>query len=204
MKNYPKKNYSSKPFSSTEQNSVKKLLFSTKKIPITHSSKDISSFSENKNEEKVVVKNSFNFSTMKIEHIPYFLMINLLYAWEFNGANFKKTYQLFKEILKEEKAPVRWKITFKEIEKTCSLIIQEKNRLDEEIEKKLINWEMTNLNLIKKTILRWAFFFLMDRRSLEEKKIIPYAIYFAKCLGEKKDYKFINGILDSYTKEKEN
>ena len=191
MKEHPNK---AKPLSSEE---VKSLLYSTKKTAIPSFKKEPTSLLETK-KEKITIKNSFEFNKIKTEYLPYFLMINFLYIYEFQKEGFRPSYKFFKEILLADGVKKKWQISFKEINQTTWEIIDQQSELDEKIKSHLVQWEIKRVSLIKKVILRWGIFFLTENKELPKNRVIPYSINFAKWLGEKKDYKFINGVLNHF------
>ena len=176
---------------------IKSLLYSTKKTTIVNSPLKPRPSLEI-NEESAVFKNSFEFHKMKAEYFPYFLMINFLYIFEFQETSFNASYKFFKEILIADGVKKKQLPPFKKIAKTTREIIKQRDELDQKIKSRLVKWELERLSLIKKTILRWGIFFLLEERELPKNKVMLYAVKFAQWLGEKKDYQFINGLLEHF------
>ena len=125
-------------------------------------------------------------------------MINFLYISEFQKEKFNPSYKFFKEILLAEGVKKKWQLSFSEISRTTWEIIDRQSELDEKIKKHLVQWQIKRISLIKKVILRWGVFFLTENQELPKNKVIPYSINFAKWLGDKNDYKFINGVFKSF------
>lgn len=80
-------------------------------------------------------------------------------------------------------------------------IIIKKEQLDEQIKPFLKNWTLERLGCCTKLILRLAIWELSQPNAIPS-VIINEAIELAKSFAEKDAYKFINGILDEYCKQK--
>lgn len=81
-------------------------------------------------------------------------------------------------------------------------IIERRDELDKNIKPFLANWRFERVGVATKLILRYAFWELLNTKH-DQVLVINEAIELAKCFAEKDAYKFINGILDRYIKEKE-
>ncbi len=80
-------------------------------------------------------------------------------------------------------------------------IIQQRQELDRAIQPLLDNWRFERLGTITRLIIRLSIWQLMNT-SIDPAIIINEAVELAKCFAEKDAYKFINGILDEFTKRK--
>jgi transcription antitermination protein NusB len=85
--------------------------------------------------------------------------------------------------------------------KQTQSIINERHKLDEAIKPFLANWRFERIGVSTKLILRYAFWELQNTEQ-DPILVINEAVELAKCFAEKDSYKFINGILDRYIKEK--
>ncbi len=83
--------------------------------------------------------------------------------------------------------------------KTAQSIIDDRDKLDEEIKPLLNNWRFDRIGLCTKLFLRMALWELANT-DIDSTVIINEAIELAKCFAEKDAYKFINGILDEKVK----
>lgn len=79
-------------------------------------------------------------------------------------------------------------------------IIQDREKLDEEIKPLLHNWRFERVGVCTKLILRFAIWELLHTDTTAN-IVINEAIELAKCFAEKDAYKFINGILDEMLKK---
>ncbi|KKR96755.1 MAG: N utilization substance protein B-like protein [candidate division TM6 bacterium GW2011_GWE2_41_16] len=84
---------------------------------------------------------------------------------------------------------------FKEAE---SIIVQ-RNDLDEQIKPLLDNWRFDRLSVCTKLILRMGLWELVNTQT-SPTVIINEAVELAKGFAETDAYKFVNGILDEWTK----
>lgn len=66
------------------------------------------------------------------------------------------------------------------------------------------NWKLTRLSIVDKNILRFAIYEICFRDDIPEKVSIDEAIEIAKRFSSDDAGSFINGILDSFLKNKEN
>lgn len=80
-------------------------------------------------------------------------------------------------------------------------IIENKENLDNQIKPFLKNWTLDRIGCCTKLILRLALWELNQPDAIPS-VIINEAIELAKAFAEKDAYKFINGLLDEYCKQK--
>jgi N utilization substance protein B len=81
-------------------------------------------------------------------------------------------------------------------------IIDHRDELDEVIKPLLKNWKFERLGCCTRLILRLALWELMQDQA-SASVIINEAIELSKAFAEKDAYKFINGILDEFSKAKQ-
>ncbi|MBL4587771.1 transcription antitermination factor NusB [Candidatus Babeliales bacterium] len=77
--------------------------------------------------------------------------------------------------------------------------IEAQDAIDEQIKPFLKNWEFNRLGCCTKLILRMAFWEI-QQPHISSKIVINEAIELAKGFAEQDAYKFINGLLDEFSK----
>jgi N utilization substance protein B len=92
------------------------------------------------------------------------------------------------------------------IEKDCNVflsadgILKYYQQLDKDIQPLLANWRLERLGVATKIIIRIGSWYLKNS-NLDKALVINESIELAKCFAEKDSYKFINGILDEFSKK---
>ena len=86
--------------------------------------------------------------------------------------------------------------------KQVAAVIEDRVRLDEMYRPLLDNWRFERLGTATRLILRNALWEFLHT-SADAVLIINEAVELAKCFAEKDAYKFINGILDEFLKQRE-
>ena len=86
-----------------------------------------------------------------------------------------------------------------ELVKIVDSIVTHKNELDQAYMPYLDNWRVERISIMVKLILRFAVWEL-QQGTMDKKIIINEAIELAKGFAEKDAYRFVNGVLDKYTK----
>lgn len=79
-------------------------------------------------------------------------------------------------------------------------VIRNKEKIDEII-KKYSKKHFDQIDLIDKIILEFSIYQMLEDKKLKHKIIIDEAIEISKAYSNKNAYKFINGILDAFSKE---
>jgi N utilization substance protein B len=69
--------------------------------------------------------------------------------------------------------------------------------IDEQISRRLKNWEISRLNRVDLAILRMSAYALMYQTDMAPSIIINEAIGISKEFGTDDSYRFVNGVLDS-------
>jgi transcription antitermination protein NusB len=123
------------------------------------------------------------------------LIIHLLYTVEFKDSETKISSVIedyFSEygILIEQNG---------QIVQIVEEIFNLKDSLEEEIVPYLENWKMDRLSIIVKLILRYAIWELKIKNE-DAALVINEAIELSKSFAESDSYRFINGILDKWSK----
>jgi N utilization substance protein B len=80
-------------------------------------------------------------------------------------------------------------------------IIENRSKLDLEIKPFLKNWKIDRLSIMIILILRYAIWEMLIKNA-DYALVINEAVELAKGFAEKDSYKFVNGLLDSWVKEK--
>ena len=130
---------------------------------------------------------------MATRHQAREAVIGLLYAYDLGNPEIKKFAQ---EILEEKK------IRNKQREFALSLfngVVENLEKIDEEIKKHLESWELDRVGHIEKAILRLGAYELMFT-DLDKAIAINEAVELAKKLGTDQSPKFVNGVLDAIAK----
>lgn len=87
-------------------------------------------------------------------------------------------------------------------EKIAKGVILHLEELDAEIAKRLDNWIISRLALVDRNILRIATYEIAKCEDIPPKVSINEAIEMAKYFGDEKSATFVNGVLDSFIREK--
>ncbi|OQX85577.1 MAG: transcription antitermination factor NusB [Candidatus Latescibacteria bacterium 4484_7] len=86
-------------------------------------------------------------------------------------------------------------------EKLVKAVMEEKDRLDEMISKRLENWELKRVSVVDKNILRIALVELLFCPEVPPLVIINEAIELARTFSSHEAGRFVNGILDTLARE---
>lgn len=144
---------------------------------------------------------------LEAEHIPYAsltrrqirsLIFHLLYAAE--GHSYEDSLESIADNLKRG---FGLEIPFdSEVFKTAQAVIERNEDIDARIKPFLHNWRYDRVGVCTKLILRYAMYEICYTDT-PANIVINEAVELAKCFSEKDAFKFINGILDEATKEKD-
>ena len=85
--------------------------------------------------------------------------------------------------------------------KLYSIVLKEQQKLDDLIEKKLVNWEMSRLATMDRIILRMSIGEMLFIDDIPPKVSITEAVEIAKEYSSKDSSGFINGIMDAIYNE---
>ncbi len=83
-------------------------------------------------------------------------------------------------------------------------VIENRDKLDEIIERYSKNWRLSRIGKIEVTILRLGIFEMMYRIDVPIKVAIDEAVELSKEFGDQRSKKFVNGILDAVSKSIQN
>ncbi|USG63640.1 transcription antitermination factor NusB [Brevibacillus ruminantium] len=76
-------------------------------------------------------------------------------------------------------------------------------RIDAEIQKYLRGWQLDRIANVDRAILRLAFFEIMFGEEIPDKVVLNEAIEIAKLFSDDQSYRYINGVLSSYLKDRQ-
>ncbi|MCB9207322.1 MAG: transcription antitermination factor NusB [Ignavibacteriales bacterium] len=117
-------------------------------------------------------------------------VLQILYAYEMNGGGLS-------EIIEDQLQD----ITVKEDKEFCTglinFVLAERKEIEDKIEKRLVNWDVTRIAVLDKLLLKIGIGELMFAVDIPPKVTINETIEIAKEYSTAKSGKFINGILDA-------
>lgn len=131
------------------------------------------------------------------------LILNILYTleltdYEETAEEVLDSYSKNFNIVLDENEFSKIKILY-----TIKNINIKKKELDRNILDYLDKWTLDRVSVINKLILRYAVWEILDEK-VDAPLVINEAIELAKGYAESESYRFINGILDSFVKRKNN
>lgn len=132
---------------------------------------------------------------MATRHHARMAVVSLLYAYDLGNGNIAEHTA---EILEEKK------IRNKQKDFALSLydgVMQNLPKIDEAIKKHLKDWDFERLGSIERATLRLAGYEIIFG-DLDSAVVINEAVEITKAFGTEQSPKFINGVLDSISKDK--
>ena len=81
-------------------------------------------------------------------------------------------------------------------------IIDNKEKIDEHIQKAAPEWPVSRLNKVDLAILRLAIFELLIEQKIPPKVVIDEAVEIGKVYGSESTSKFVNGVLGALIKKR--
>jgi N utilization substance protein B len=121
-------------------------------------------------------------------------VLQILYAYEINNENLLMLINtLLAEVMEENDRKFG--------EDLVNLVLIHKKEIDEKIQGRVSNWEMSRIALIDKLLLRMAICEMIYFPDIPPKVSINEAIEIAKEFSTAGSGKFINGILDAILTE---
>jgi len=82
--------------------------------------------------------------------------------------------------------------------------LENKQNLDQIIEKKLVNWKLDRLNKVNHMLLLQAAYELVHITDTPYQVVLNETIELAKKYGTDQSSSFVNGVLDAIVKDREN
>lgn len=82
-------------------------------------------------------------------------------------------------------------------------VLQNKNKIDNEIKKYLRGWQLERIANVDRAILRLAFYEIMFEAGTPDKVVMNEAIEIAKLFSDEQSHRYINGVLSSFLQARE-
>jgi N utilization substance protein B len=127
------------------------------------------------------------------------IVLETLFQLNFSDKTYVEIVETFEEITNR-----KVELSFdekNEIIEYLEYIQKNKKKLDDNIKKHLKNWDFNRIGNVEKTVLRVAFFELINKKEIPMKVVINEAIELCKKYSEEDSGKFVNGVLSSFCKE---
>jgi N utilization substance protein B len=128
------------------------------------------------------------------------LAFQAIYSWEFHRPELEELlmfHWLGEE--RQEKLDLQTR-TFATM--LISGVLENRETLDEGIRKKLEHWDFTRISKVDLAILRLSSYELLFQPDVPGSVVIDEAVDIAKEFGGDDSYRFINGILDSIRRDR--
>ena len=134
------------------------------------------------------------------------LSMKLIYQMSVNKEDYKDVIENLKESiecdLKSDEDIDLKDIDMGFIIRILKGVEENKEIIDKEIEKYLVNWKLSRLSKIDLTILRICTYEIMFEEDIPNNVSVNEAIELAKKYSEEKSASFINGVIDKIIKNK--
>lgn len=137
---------------------------------------------------------------MSQRHLSRSIVLQTLFAWDFEGRPKEEIYPIFERNIKEF-APGSNDRPF--MEALLKLVLDKRADLDNIIVKAAPDWPLEKISPVDRNILRIGLAELLfaDRKEVPPKVAINEAIELAKQFGGETSGKFVNGVLGAVYKE---
>ena len=128
--------------------------------------------------------------------------VQILYEMEINGKSFEVIQKRFKEesFFEIEKINDLGSPSKTYIEILVKGVSNNQDKVDNIIKDNLVNWSLSRINSIARAILRTSVFELLDVNDVPDKVVFNEYIEIAKFFFDGDEPSFINGVLDSVSK----
>ena len=128
--------------------------------------------------------------------------VQILYEMEINGKSFEVIQKRFKEesFFEIEKINDLGSPSKTYIEILVKGVSNNQDKVDNIIKDNLVNWSLSRINSIARAILRTSVFELLDVNDVPNKVVFNEYIEIAKFFFDGDEPSFINGVLDSVSK----
>jgi len=117
-------------------------------------------------------------------------VLQILYAYEMNGGGLS-------DIINDQLANINSEEDREFCTGLVNFVLAERKEIEEKIEKRLVNWDVSRIAVIDKILLRIGIGELLYAVDVPPKVTINETIEIAKEFSTAKSGKFINGILDA-------
>ena len=81
-------------------------------------------------------------------------------------------------------------------------VLDNRHRIDETISRYSINRPLEKISIVDRNILRISFFQLLYQKEIPSAVVIDQGVKLSQVLSNDVSYKFINGILDKFVKDR--
>lgn len=137
---------------------------------------------------------------MSQRHLSRSIVLQTLFAWDFENRKPAEIYPIFERHIKEF-APGSSDRPF--MERLLKMVLDKKSDLDNLITKAAPDWPIDKIAVVDRNILRIGLAELLfaDRKEVPPKVAINEAIELAKTFGGETSGKFVNGVLGAVYKE---
>ena len=128
--------------------------------------------------------------------------VQILYEMEINGKSFEVIQKRFKEesFFEIEKINDLGSPSKTYIEILVKGVSNNQDKVDNIIKDNLVNWSLSRINSLARAILRTSVFELLDVNDVPNKVVFNEYIEIAKFFFDGDEPSFINGVLDSVSK----
>jgi N utilization substance protein B len=128
--------------------------------------------------------------------------VQILYEMEINGKSFEVIQKRFEEesFFEIEKINDLGSPSKAYIEILVKGVSNNQDKVDNIIKDNLVNWSLSRINSLARAILRTSVFELLDVNDVPNKVVFNEYIEIAKFFFDGDEPSFINGVLDSVSK----
>ena len=127
--------------------------------------------------------------------------VQVLYACEMRNSSDKKTHNFTpKEMAKSGELDVIEGEIDDYANKLIEGVINNKDRIDELLEKNSKNWALDRMSLVDLNVIRVSTYEMLEVDDVPVSVSIDEAVELAKGFGGEQSYKFVNGILGGISK----
>lgn len=137
---------------------------------------------------------------MSNRHLSRSVVLQTLFAWDFEGQKEGEVFPIFERIITEFASGTNDRPF---MERLLRLVLEKKKDLDLLIEKAAPDWPIDKISVVDRNILRIGLAELLfaDRKEVPPKVAINEAIELAKTFGGETSGRFVNGVLGAVYKE---
>lgn len=132
---------------------------------------------------------------MSKRHTARSIAMQILYQWDFHGKPTAALPAIAENTIEEFGVGLKENLDY--IYETIEGVIENEEKLNEEIEEYSDKWDIEQMSIVDRNILRVGLYELRFNEQIPEKVAIDEAIEIAKNYGGPSSGKFVNGILGS-------
>lgn len=130
---------------------------------------------------------------MSKRHLARSIVMQTLYQWDFRGQPTAGLPAITDETIDEFGVGLDENIDY--IRETVEKVVDHIDEIDEELEEYSTKWDIDQMSIVDRNILRTGLYELKFNDNIPEKVAIDEAIEVAKSYGGPSSGKFVNGIL---------